>query len=81
MAKEGFRWRGRQYSRFGIHRFHHIDGGDVTRDLRPGSRLLPEQRLITQLHDEGCSAADRWLTENLQDLGQKLMVDLEEAFL
>ena len=82
LAKEGSRWSsGRRQRCFKTHRFHHIDGTPATQDLRPGSRLLPEQRLITQLHDDGLSAAENWLDENLQALGRQSTIDLQEAFL
>ena len=82
LADEGARWMtGRRQRCFRTHRFHHIDGTPATQDLHPGSRFLPERRLIAQLHDDGWSAADSWLDENLQALGLQSTVDLEEAFL
>ena len=82
---------GREYSRLGLslseksrrlsrHRFHLIDGSDVTSRLNPGSELTPDWRMLSELRDEGRAACDIFLEQNRADIGHHSSVDLKEHF-
>lgn len=66
----------RRFARLRRHRFHHIDATPVTGALPPGSRLVPNRRLITTLHRAGREAATAWLAEHGRRVGSAATMDL-----
>ena len=62
------------------HRFHIIDGGDVTGALSPESSVKPDWNMMTYLHGAGRDATDKWLTVSREAVGRHETVDLSRHF-
>lgn len=50
-------------------RIHRIEGGEEMSALSVSSKLNAEWEFLTHLHDIGWRSADRWLTDNFDDIG------------
>ncbi len=62
------------------HRFHIIDGGDITGALSPESSVKPDWNMMTYLHGAGRDAADKWLIASRDAVGRSEPVDLSRHF-
>jgi len=71
----------RKVAPFLRHRFHLIDATPATAALPPGSRLVPDWRMVSKLRLDGRQAADAWLTSNRIAIGRRATVDLAAVFL
>ena len=60
----------RKVAPFLRHRFHLIDATPATSALPPGSRLVPDWRMVSKLRLDGRQAADAWLASNRTAIGQ-----------
>jgi NTE family protein len=81
LAADGWVVGGTLRKRIGRHRFHHIEAGDLSRELGHSSRLSPEWDLLCRLRDMGRAAAEAWLKRNLGAVGDRSTVDLAAKFL
>lgn len=63
------------------HRFHLIDGSDITSGLSPDSIFKPDWSIITYLHGAGRNLAEEWLNGTTGALGRYETVDLVSHFL
>lgn len=71
--------RGR-YAPLCRHRFHLIDGSDITSALSPETIFKPDWAMITFLHGAGRKLADEWLDANQRAIGRYETVDLPAHF-
>jgi NTE family protein len=71
----------RKVAPFQRHRFHLIDATPATAALPPGSRLVPDWRMMSKLRLDGRQAADAWLATNRAAVGKRATADLAEVFL
>jgi NTE family protein len=71
----------RKVAPFLRHRFHLIDATPATAALPPGSRLVPDWRMVSKLRLDGRQAADAWLTTNRTAVGKRATADLTAVFL
>ncbi len=62
------------------HRFHVIDGGEVTGALSPESSVKPDWNMMTYLHGAGRDHAEKWLSASRSDIGRQETVDLAAHF-
>lgn len=62
------------------HRFHLIDGGDITATLNPESTVKPDWNIMTYLHGAGRDHADKWLDMARSSIGRHDTVDLAKHF-
>ena len=60
-------------------RVHMIDGGESLAPLGAESKTNTQWAFLSQLHDLGVGAADRWLAANRQDVGQRSSFDLSSV--
>ena len=63
------------------HRFHLIDGGEITGGLSPDTSVKPDWTVITYLHGAGRAHAEQWLTTARASVGRYETVDLSTHFL
>ena len=70
--------RAKQFSR---HRFHVIEAGRHTADLPADSKVKPDWKLFSLLHDAGRSEAARWWGEHGHSVGRRGTVDLKAKYL
>jgi NTE family protein len=66
--------------RLSRHHFHLIDGSPVTSRLNPGSEMTPDKDMLLKLRDEGRDAAEQFLANNREEIGQNSTVDLKAHF-
>jgi NTE family protein len=71
----------RKVAPFLRHRFHLIDATSATAALPPGSRLVPDWRMVSKLRLDGRQAADAWLAGNRTAIGKRATADLAAVFL
>ena len=71
----------RRMAPFLRHRFHLIDATPATSVLPPGSRLVPDWRMVSKLRLDGRQAADAWLSTNHAAIGRRATADLAAVFL
>jgi NTE family protein len=71
----------RKVAPFLRHRFHLIDATPATAALPPGSRLVPDWRMVSKLRLDGRQAADAWLVTNRTAIGKRATADLAAVFL
>jgi NTE family protein len=57
-------------------RVHMVDGGESLAPLGADSKTNTQWAFLSQLHELGRDAADRWLAANQQDVGQRSSFDL-----
>jgi NTE family protein len=69
-----------RYASLNSHRFHLIDGGEVTSNLNPETVIKPDWSTMQYLHGAGRSHADDWLKVNRRRIGRKETIDLEAHF-
>ena len=62
------------------HRFHIIDGGEITGALSVESSIKPDWNMMTYLHGAGRDHASKWLTASRADVGRNETVDLVRHF-
>ncbi len=62
------------------HRFHIIDGGDITGALSPESSVKPDWNMMTYLHGAGRDAAEKWIAASGDSVGRQETVDLARHF-
>lgn len=62
------------------HRFHVVDGGDVTGTLNPDTSVNPDWNVMTYLHGAGRDHAEKWLATARHDVGRLETVDLAQHF-
>lgn len=62
------------------HRFHVIDGGEVTGALNPETTIKPDWAVMTYLHGAGRDSADKWLSASRDSVGRTESVDLSRHF-
>ena len=62
------------------HRFHVIDGGEVTGALNPETTIKPDWNVMTYLHGAGRDHTEKWLAAHRGDIGRKETVDLARHF-
>lgn len=62
------------------HRFHVIDGGEVTGGLSPETTVKPDWNVMTYLHGAGRDHAEKWLATARRDVGKAETVDLARHF-
>lgn len=60
-------------------RVHMIDGGESLAPLGAESKTNTQWAFLSQLHDLGVDAADRWLAANRQDVGLRSSFDLSSV--
>ncbi len=60
-------------------RVHLIDGGESLSPLGAASKTETQWAFLSQLHDLGVDAAERWLATNLQCVGQRSSFDLSSV--
>ena len=60
-------------------RVHMIDGGESLAPLGADSKTNTQWAFLSQLHDLGRDAAERWLASNRQDVGQRSSFDLSSV--
>ena len=60
---------------------HVIDSHDALAPLNASSKFNAEWAFLLHLHDIGRKAAQGWLAEHVDDLGQRSTVDIKEMFL
>jgi NTE family protein len=71
----------RKVAPFLRHRFHLIDATPATAALPPGSRLVPDWRMVSKLRLDGRQAAEAWLAGNRTAIGKRATADLAAVFL
>jgi NTE family protein len=62
------------------HRFHMIDGAEVTGALSPESSVKPDWSMMTYLHGAGREHTEKWLEASRADVGRNETVDLARHF-
>lgn len=62
------------------HRFHLIDGGEITGQLNPESTVKPDWTIMTYLHGAGRDHAEKWLDSARSSIGRHDTVDLAKHF-
>lgn len=62
------------------HRFHVIDGGEVTGGLNPETTVKPDWSVMTYLHGAGRDHAEKWLSTARRQVGKNETVDLARHF-
>lgn len=62
------------------HRFHVIDGGEVTGALNPETTVKPDWSVMTYLHGAGRDHADKWIATSRRLVGKAESVDLARHF-
>ena len=71
----------RKIAPFQRHRFHLIDATPATAALPPGSRLVPDWRMVAKLRLDGRQAAAAWLASHRTAIGRHATADLAAVFL
>lgn len=74
---------GRHYGRARLkrHRFHVIEAGPYTAGLSADTKLKPDKKLLTFLHDAGLAEAKTWLRLHSASVGRQSTVDLRHRYL
>ena len=62
------------------HRFHVVDGGEVTGALDFETTFKPDWNVITYLHGAGRNHAEAWLDQSRSEIGRNDTVDLARHF-
>lgn len=62
------------------HRFHVVDGGEVTGALDFETTFKPDWNVIKYLHGAGRNHAETWLEQSRSDIGRNETVDLARHF-
>ena len=62
------------------HRFHIIDGGEITGALSPESTFKPDWNVMTYLHGAGREHTENWLAASGKEVGRAETVDLARDF-
>jgi len=62
------------------HRFHLIDGGQITAALAPETIMKPDWGVMTYLHGAGRDHADKWLATMRNHVGRYETIDLASHF-
>ena len=62
------------------HRFHVIDGGEITGALNPETTVAPDWDLMTYLHGAGRDHAEKWLQASRRSIGKRETVNLARHF-
>jgi NTE family protein len=62
-------------------RLHMVADDEGMAPLQASSKLNTDRAFLEALHALGHAAADRWLQEHRQDIGQRPTLDLRSTFL
>ncbi|CAM3532043.1 patatin-like phospholipase family protein [Halomonas lysinitropha] len=65
---------------YGEARLHHLSGDEPLSHLSASSKLNAEWGFLCHLHELGREAAETWLAEHFDDLGQRSTLDMERIF-
>ncbi|MET0368395.1 MAG: patatin-like phospholipase family protein, partial [Methylobacterium sp.] len=65
------------YERVLIHR---IDGTDALEDYNAASKLDARWKVFLRLRDKGRAAAQAWLGQHFEQVGQTCTINLREAY-
>jgi len=72
---------GHRLKRLRRQRFHLIEAGAYTSQLAPDSKMKPEWRLLSHLHQAGFDEAEQWSARHLRDIGRRETANLPKLFL
>lgn len=81
-AQQTSRWFGdKGRNKLAAHRFHIIEAGRYTSELKPESKVKPGREVMEMLFKAGVKEASKWLDRNARFVGKKETADLEQIYL
>jgi len=79
-GRPGHQYRNPLFARVEALRVHRVDGGAALAALGAASKTQTQWPFLSMLFERGTEAADRWLHENRQHIGQRSTLNLAQAF-
>lgn len=73
--------RATRLARLKRHRFHLIEAGRHTAELKPDTKIMPDREVLRQLYLGGLIEAERWMSAHKTDIGKQGSVNLREHFM
>ena len=61
-------------------KFHMIEAEDAMSDLGSSSKFNADWKFLTYLHKLGIDAADRWLVDNFESIGERSTLDMIKTY-